>query len=220
MNNKRIENIKNYVEKEMKDLCISHDFFHIQRVVENAKKIYSWEKQWNIELIIWWAYLHESLDEKFFHNTEKRKKQLSIFLQEIWYDISEVNKILFIADNVGFWKSLERKEDFNWSIEFQIVEDADRLEWVWAINIARTFSYGGKKWRIIYDPNISPVSMWNDNEYRINSQKSTSFNHFYEKILLLKNLMHTKTWRKLVEQRHKFTEKFLKQFLDEWEWIK
>lgn len=208
--------VEQYVRQEMEDLCAAHDFEHILRVVENAKKIQKIEG-WNLEIVIIGALLHESFDEKFFSKSwmPDKKRGIQNFLKWIWMSESEVEEIIFIMENVWYGKSLERSDDFVWSIEFQIVEDADRLEAIWAIAIARCFTYWGKKWREIYNPNILPLDMNNKEEY-YSDHKSTSFNHFYEKLLLLKDLMHTNTGKSLAEPRHEFMKQYMEEFLAEW----
>jgi len=203
----------------MEDLCVAHDFQHIERVVANAKNIQKTE--WGDEMIIHiWGLLHESLDTKFLWDTDPidKEQQLFQFLQDLGISDSTTEEILFIVKNVWFWKSLERWDDFVWSLEFQIVEDADRLEAIGAIAIARCFAYGWKKKSPIYDPNIKSVKLSGNQQYSSNSEKSTSFNHFYEKLLLLKDLMHTQTGKTLAKPRHEFMELYMQRFLDEWEW--
>ncbi len=217
-----IQKIENYVKQEMEDLCVAHDFEHIQRVVANAKKIHQLENKGNIFIIEAGALLHESLDEKFFDMSKKQERidKICNFLKPLGLDEKEIEEILFIIENVGFWKSLERTDDFIGSMEFQIVEDADRLEAIWAIAIARCFTYGGKKGRKIYDPNIKPVVLVDKDSYHQKGNKETSFNHFFEKLLLLKDLMHTKWWKKIAKPRHDFMQKYVDEFLAEWNWEK
>lgn len=216
MSEKAIEKVKSFVKEEMEGLCVAHDFIHIERVLGNAHKIYQMEWEWDELTIILWSLLHESLDEKFFENIEKRKEDIERFLTTLDVSNKQKKDILFIIENVGFWKSLERNDDFQWSKEFQIVEDADRLEAIWAIAIARMFSYGWKKRRPLYDPAIKPVSLDNKQDYYTNADKNTSFNHFYEKLLLLKDMMHTESAKKIAEPRHKFMELYIEEFLAEW----
>lgn len=221
MNQWIIEKIEKRVKDEMESLCAAHDFQHIQRVVENAKKIQLQEQKWNILIIEAWALLHESFDEKFFNkeSMQQRKQDLEIFLWELDIRKEEVESILFIVANVGYGKSLERDETFQGSIEFEIVEDADRLESIWVIAIARMFTYGWKKGRSIYNPDIPPLQLsWKEMYY--SEHESSSFNHFYEKLLLLKDLMHTKTGYELAEPRHEFMKLYMSEFLAEWNWKK
>lgn len=220
-----IQKIAHLVQQEMEDLCAAHDFYHIERVVKNAQMIYEGEKRWDIHIILAWAYLHEALDEKFFpsESISQRTQDIQNSLKELWLSEEESKKILFIVENVGFWKSLERWDDFEAPDEFYIVEDADRLESVGAIAIARTFTYGGKKGRPIYDPLYPPRTNLDKEAYyamRETEYKNTSLNHFDEKLFLIKDLMHTETAKNIAQPRHEFMKLFVEQFLGEWEGIK
>ena len=216
MSEKIIQSVEKFVKDEMEGLCAAHDFIHIERVVSNAVKIQKMEWAWDELTIIIGALLHESLDEKFFDNIEQRKKDIRVFLQTLGISDTQVEDVMFIIENVGFWKSLERDDSFEWSIEFQIVEDADRLEAIWAIAIGRMFSYGWKKRRPIYDPAIKAVPITDKQHYYKNADKSTSFNHFSEKLLLLKDMMHTESGKQIAEPRHRFMEIYMEEFLAEW----
>lgn len=216
LNTKAIEHVESYIKKEMEWMCSAHDFFHIQRVMKLATKLQGIEWKWDLTAIIIWAYMHESLDDKFFweDNMQSRKNSIKSFLQSLDLSEEQVENILFIISNVWYGKSLERDENFVWSIEFQIVEDADRLEAIWAIAIARCFAYGWKKKRAIYDPDIKPQTDLDRKQYA--KWENTSINHFYEKLLLLKDLMHTDSWRALAQERHVYMEDYLKRFFEEW----
>jgi len=199
-------------------LCSAHDFFHIERVVTLAEKLCEKEWEWNIFIVRAGALLHEALDDKFFAQSDmaQRKDSLRIFLSEQWIEASDVDSIMFIVENVGYSKSLERWEDFVWSKEFEIVEDADRLESIWAMAIARTFAFWWKKKLPLYDPSIPPKMNLTREEYA--KTENTSINHFYEKLLLLKDIMHTVTWTQVAQKRHAFMETYLDQFFSEWNW--
>lgn len=119
-----------------------------------------------------------------------------------------------MIENVGFGKSLERTDEFVITPEPAIVEDADRLDAIGAIAIARTFAYGGKRSRPIYDPTLPIMTLTNQEEYR--NGGSSSFHHFFEKLLKLKDLMHTPSAKKMAESRHAFMERFVAEFLKEW----
>lgn len=119
-----------------------------------------------------------------------------------------------MIENVGFGKSLERTDEFVITPELAIVEDADRLDAIGAIAIARTFAYGGKRSRPIYDPTLPIMTLTNQEKYR--NGGSSSFHHFFEKLLNLKDLMHTPSAKKMAESRHVFMERFVAEFLKEW----
>ncbi len=216
-NNLIIEKAKNFITKELEWLCSAHDIYHIERVYDNSMKILKKENSWD-EFVVWlWALFHEMLDEKFYSwQKDDQINKINKFLNsfpELTKDKKE--KIIYIIDNIWYWKSLSWKK-INKFIEFQIVEDADRLEAIWAIAIARTFAYWWKVKRPIYDPNISPRKNLNCEQYY--SSKNHSINHFYEKLLKLKDIMNTKLWKEIAEKRHKFMEEYLEQFFAEWNW--
>lgn len=202
-----------FIEKEISWVCSAHDFYHIKRVCKLAEIIYEDEKKWDKNVILTSALLHEILDNKFFaDNLKEQKEKVLEILDKTSLSLEQKNKIIFIIENIWFWKSLGRKEKIE-MIEFKIVEDADRLESIWAISIARTFAYWWRKWIPIYDPeipfdkNLTEEKYWNS---------STSINHFYEKLLKLKNLMNTRKAKEIAEEKHKFLEIFLENFYKEW----
>lgn len=213
--NHTVSAVEAFVKAEMEWLCWAHDFHHIARVVKLARKIRELEWEGNTLIIVLGALLHESLDDKFFEKSKmaERKNNIINFLKSLEVSDSNIESVMFIVQNVWFWKSLERWPDFVASKEFQIVEDADRLEAIWAIAIARTFTYGGKKWSPMYDPTIKPHENLNRDTYA--KSDNTSINHFYEKLLLLKDLMHTKSWSELALKRHEFMQSYITQFHSE-----
>ncbi len=215
MNSSPISQIADHVKADMEAVCSAHDFFHIQRVLRTAQVIA--EKEWpcNILVIQAAALLHEYFDEKFWdtNSLAHRESVLTIFLESIGVSNDDCIQILYIIHHVWFGKSLQRSKDFQLTSEFMIVEDADRLDAIGAIAIARTFAYGGKKGSPIYDPAIKPRNLSNDIEYR--SNENTTLNHFWEKLLLLKDMMHTPTGKKLATKRHEYMQGFLDQFLAE-----
>lgn len=213
-----VAHIADQVEQEMQWLCVAHDFYHIMRVLRVAQYIQS-KEWWDREIIELWALLHEYFDDKFFKKEEMihRRDVLIGTLTDLWLSSDRVDKVLFIVDNVGYGKSLERNESFVWSQEFMIVEDADRLDAIGAIAIARTFAYGWAKDRPICDPTIKPNLLMDRKQY--SKKEGTSINHFYEKLLLLKDLIHTSTWATIAQQRHNFMQSYLDQFFREWDTV-
>lgn len=215
MHNSVSSSIESFVKQEMEWICSAHDRYHIERVRTMALLIAQEYPSSNLLIIEAGALLHEALDEKFFveSDMEARERELESMLIWLWVSEQQCKQILFIIKNVGFGKSVERDPSIILPIEFQIVEDADRLEAIWAIAIARTFSYGGKKGRPIYDPNIEKKSITWREDYRKGSEHS--INHFYEKLLLLKDLLHTSKAKEIAMPRHTFMEWFLEQFFRE-----
>ncbi len=210
-----ITKTKNFIKKELDWVCSAHDLYHIERVYKISKKIFEEDKKWDKEIILISALLHEVLDDKFFEwLINEQKDKVINFLNSLELSKEQKEKIIYIIENIWYWKSLSWK-NIDKFIEFQIVEDADRLESIWAIAIARTFAYWWKKHRSIYNPNIKVELDMTVEEYR--NHEWTSLNHFYEKLLKLKNLMNTSYWKKLANDRHKYMEWFLEQFMWEWE---
>ncbi len=211
-----INNTANFVRQELEWLCSAHDFYHIERVWKLARKIYDAEKQGDPLVIELGALLHESFDDKFYTKEQMHEKEINLkeFLDREWLSHEKIDQIFYVIKNVGFWKSLERGTDFYMPKELEIVEDADRLEAIGAIAIARTFAYGGKMKRAIYDPSASTIEVVDRETYYMNN--GSSIQHFYDKLLKLKDLLHTATARKIAQERHVFMERFLEQFHAEW----
>jgi uncharacterized protein len=202
-----------FVKETLKDAEGGHDWFHIQRVFNNTLLIAKDEKV-NIIVVSLAALLHDIADSKFHGGNEALgPKMAHDFLTKLQVDKNCVEQVVKIIQNMSFKNSLGGKSDFN-TIELQVVQDADRLDAIGAIGIARAFNYGGFKNRPLYDPEIQP----NPNLTKEVYTKSTSptINHFYEKLLLLKDQMNTNTGKKLAEQRHEFMLSYLEQFYAEW----
>ncbi len=203
---------KAFVKKSLIGEGTGHDWWHIERVLNNARLINAKEKV--DEIIIKLAVLlHDVGDRKVIHRDEDDYSIAEQFLvkQKIPSDIIE--KVMFIIKNMSFSKTLNNKLD-NVSKEFCIVQDADRLDAIGAIGIARVFAYGGSKNRPLYDPNKKAQEINTTKNYR--KLNSSSFHHFEEKLLLLKDLMNTKTAKKIAEKRHDYMKKYMKQFMEEW----
>lgn len=211
-----ISNTAKLVRKELEWLCSAHDFYHIERVWKLAQRIYTEEKRGDLVVIELGALLHESFDDKFYTKEQMQEKRMDLekFLRDEWLDKEKITQVFYVIENVGFGKSLERGIDFRMTRELEIVEDADRLEAIWAIAIARTFAYGGKMKRAIYDPSVSPVEVIDRESYKNN--EGSSIQHFYDKLLKLKDILHTVAAKNIATERHVFMEKFLEQFHAEW----
>ena len=201
-----------YVKKMLAGAEGGHDWFHIERVWKNAKLIASGEKC-DLEVVELAALLHDIADSKFHGGDEEiGPRKAREYLTTAGIDSKKANHIVAIIENVSF-KGGHNARNHS-SIELDIVQDADRLDAIGAIGIARTFNYGGFKNRAIYDPSIAPNLNMTKEEYK----KSTAptINHFYEKLLLLKDLMNTQSGKRIAEQRHHYMEGFLNQFYSEW----
>ena len=201
-----------YVKNTLAGAEGGHDWFHIERVWKNAKLIASGE-ECDLEVVELAALLHDIADSKFHGGDEEiGPRKAREYLTAAGIDSKKANHIVAIIENVSF-KGGHNARNHS-SIELDIVQDADRLDAIGAIGIARTFNYGGFKNRAIYDPSIAPNLNMTKEEYK----KSTAptINHFYEKLLLLKDLMNTESGKRIAEQRHQYMEGFLNQFYNEW----
>ncbi len=207
-----INNTITFVKSELLDAEGGHDWFHIERVLKNVKLIAEGEPVNNL-IVQLAALLHDIADSKF-HNGDDAigPKKATQFLKTQEISEEDSQHVIHIIANVSF-KGGRATATFN-SKELEVVQDADRLDALGAIGIARTFNYGGCKNRKIYDPAVQPQLSMTPSKYK--ATKAPTINHFYEKLLLLKGKMHTKTAKKIAQERHQFMEKFLEQFYAEW----
>ncbi|MBI9068874.1 MAG: HD domain-containing protein [Salinivirgaceae bacterium] len=207
-----IEKTKAFVKNELKNAEGGHDWWHIERVYNTSKTIAKWEngKLLVIELA---SLLHDIADSKFNNGDEEIGPQRAQkFLETQAIDELIIQHVVKIIQNVSF-KGGSVERTFT-SLELDIVQDADRLDAIGAIGIARTFNYGGVKNREIYNPTMQPDLNMNKEQYK--NSTAPTINHFYEKLLLLKDKMNTETGRKMAIQRHEFMQQFLTQFYAEW----
>lgn len=212
-NEKLIQNTITFVKEQLKNAEGGHDWFHIERVYKNTLAIAKTE---DCDLLVCQlgALLHDIADSKFHNGDEEiGPKKARKFLES--HDVTEeiIQQVILIIENISF-KGGNSQKTFN-SIELQIVQDADRLDAIGAIGITRTFNYGGFKNRTIYNPEIKPNLTMSKEEYK--NSKAPTINHFYEKLLLLKDKMNTESGKKIALKRHEFMETFLEQFSEEWE---
>ena len=202
-----------FVKNELANAEGGHDWFHIERVYKNALRIAKNEDV-DMTVVALGALLHDIADSKF-HNGDETvgPRKAREFLNEQNMDSEGIEHVVRIIENISF-KGGNVEQKFS-SEEFRVVQDADRLDALGAIGIARTFNYGGFKNRKLYDPNIAPNLKMSKDEYKAST--SPTINHFYEKLLLIKDRMHTKTGKEMAEDRHHFILRFLEQFYSEWE---
>lgn len=205
-----------FVKQQLMDAEGGHDWFHIERVWKNAEAIAQGEAC-DQEIVALASLLHDIADSKFHGGDETVGPALARnWLTSKRYPEEKLEHIIAIVENISYkgGKELRTHE----SIELDVVQDADRLDAIGAIGIARTFNYGGFKNRVIYDPAIQPDLNMTKEEYK----KSTAptINHFYEKLLLLKERMNTTTGKKIALERHRFMESFLDQFYAEWKGLR
>ena len=202
---------KEFVHTQLENEVSGHDWWHIVRVAEMAKRIAEHEKA-NLFICEMAALLHDIADEKLNDSEVEGLKKVTNWLESIELDEEEANDINDIISTMSFKGGDQPRLQ---TLEGRIVQDADRLDAIGAIGIARTFAYAGAKGDIIYNPAISPRVKMTKEEYR--NGQSTAINHFYEKLLKLKQLMNTDYAKAIAEERHAFMEEYLKMFFKEWE---
>ncbi|WP_313579986.1 HD domain-containing protein [Chishuiella sp.] len=187
---------KDYIRKTFLDEGTGHDYFHIERVVVNAKKIVEKEKA-NAFLVELAAWVHDVGDYKLHGGIDKSEELIREFLTSIEVDEKTINKVIEIVSQVSFSKG-----NIPTSIEAEIVQDADRLDAIGAVGIARCFAYGGSTGSVLYNP---------ENK----TKNSSSIQHFYDKLFTLKDLINTKTAKVIAEERHQYMENFIQEFYRE-----
>ncbi len=202
-----------FVKKQLQQAEGGHDWFHIERVYKNALLLAK-EEDCNLEIVKLGALLHDIADSKFHYGDETIGPKIARdFLVSQNVAVDTIDAVVAIIENISF-KGGNFEKTYT-SKELEIVQDADRLDALGAIGIARTFNYGGFKNRTLYNPEIQPNLNMTKEEYK--KSNAPTINHFYEKLLLLKDKMNTKTGKKIAAERHRFMEQFLAQFYAEWE---
>jgi uncharacterized protein len=207
-----IAQTKSFVQKTLKNAEGGHDWFHTLRVYTNAKTILKNETA-DAFVVKLASLLHDIADSKFHNGNEDIGPQKAkAFLETQSVDAEVITHVVNIIKNVSY-KGGHNKDKFR-SVELNIVQDADRLDAIGAIGIARTFNFGGFKNNPLYDPEVPANPHQSKEEYK--KSNSPTINHFYEKLLLLKDNMHTKTARDIALHRHEFMVNYLNQFYKEW----
>ena len=202
-----------FVKETLQDAEGGHDWWHIYRVWKTAKTIAE-EENADLFVVQLAALLHDIADSKFHDGDEEVGPRVAAeFLGSVGVEEDVIRHVMQIIKNMSFKASLG-KVSFD-SIELRVVQDADRLDAIGAIGVARAFSYGGFKKRAFYDPEIAPNLNMSKEEYKNSS--APTINHFYEKLLLLKDKMNTTFGKQLASERHRFMEQYLDQFYAEWE---
>lgn len=203
-----------YVKEEQAGESSGHDWWHTYRVWKNAQYLASQEEGCNAAIVELAALLHDIADHKFHGgDLSVGPKVAGQWLQSLGVPTSIIDRVTQIISTLSF-KGAQVMDHMD-TLEGQIVQDADRLDAIGAIGVARTFAYGGYAGHDMYDPELSPTLHSSFEAYT--SEKSTTINHFYEKLLLLKDRMHTQSAKQVAEERHRFMETFLTQFFREWE---
>lgn len=207
-----IQKTIDFVKKTLANAEAGHDWFHIERVFETAKTI-NQQENGNELVVAFAALLHDIADPKFNHGDEELGPNMAAaFLESIAVDAEIIAHVKLIIQNMSFKNSFDAA-GFS-SKEMQIVQDADRLDAIGAIGIARAFTYGGFKNRVLYDPAIAPEEHLTKESYK--NTTAPTINHFYEKLLLLKDLMNTETGKVMATERHNFMLLYLDHFYKEW----
>ncbi len=207
-----IQKTEQFVRRRLATEGTGHDWWHIARVVRNARLICKSEKaDWLVVELA--ALLHDVGDRKVIQKDEDDHSIAEKFLKGQGADPVVIDRVMHIIKNMSFSKSLRQKKSSE-PIEFQIVQDADRLDAMGAIGVARAFAYGGRAERLLYDPTENARAFHSTKTYR--NLKSSSLHHFEEKLFHLKDLMNTGAARKIARARHRYMKEYHRQFLAEW----
>ncbi|MDX1350588.1 MAG: HD domain-containing protein [Putridiphycobacter sp.] len=207
-----IEDLKNTIKSQFEGDSSGHDWFHVERVWRNAKAIAEKENA-NGFITELGALLHDIADHKFVEDFEKESiDRTAHLLAKYQLNESTIQQVQHIVIHCSFKGGIGANKMK--SLEGKIVQDADKLDAIGAIGIARTFAFGGKFGNELYNPKVAPIAHKSLESYQKN--RSHTINHFYEKLLKLKDLMHTDTAKHLANQRHEYMEGFLNQFYSEW----
>lgn len=211
--NEIVEKVENYIIEQSYNESNGHDWWHIKRVYNLALKINEKENadKFTIEMI---ALLHDIFDKKFSNGDIRENLIKLLDKMEILNEINneKLENILFSIENLSFNGGFSKVEI---SKEGQIVQDSDRIDAIGAIGIARVFAYNGKKGNPIYDPDVGIIEIKSEEEYR--NLKRHAINHFYEKLLKVKDTMNTDEGKNIAIKRTKYMEEYLKEFYDEWD---
>lgn len=208
-----IDDAKKYIENIFENEFSGHDFYHTLRVYRMATYIAERENA-DIEIVQLAALLHDVDDRKLSPETYQGKDRTIFFLEKYGVELPVVSKICEIINEVSY---VGKDSIVPTTIEGKCVQDADRLDALGAIGIARTFAYGGNHNRKIYDPNIKPNEDMSSEEYYAN--ESTSINHFYEKLFKLEDMMNTDIAKRIAQKRNIFMQNYINEFLKEWDGI-
>ncbi|EER94051.1 hypothetical protein BDA96_01G227900 [Sorghum bicolor] len=207
------------VEREMGGRDASHDAAHALRVRDLALSLAAEEglsapsRLLTVELA---SLLHDVGDYKYTKNNVEDMSVVETFLQEVGLDEAQKDEIVAIIKGMGFKNEVSNKSIVDPTLEFAIVQDADRLDAIGAIGIARCFTYGGSKNSALHDPRILPRDNLSKEKYMSKEEKQTSINHFHEKLFKLKDMMKTEAGKRRAEKRHRFMEDFVAEFYEEW----
>ncbi len=209
-----LDKTRKFVRENMKGDGSAHDWWHVVRVVKNAKLIGEKEGA-GLFVVELGALLHDIADWKFTDgDLNVGPRMAKEWLESLDVNESDIQKIIEIVEHISYRGGTNNH--VMQTLEGKVVQDADRLDGLGALGVARAFSYGGHMGREIYNPEIQATLFKDFEDYRKRHDQSTTINHFHEKILFVKDKMNTKTGKALAEHRHKYMEKFLEEFYAEW----
>ncbi len=203
-----LRKLLSYIQELFANDSSGHDYFHSVRVYKNAMKIAE-DEDCDRHIVMMAALLHDVDDAKLFQTVDYANARK--ILEDCTVSGTDVEKVVDVIQSVSY-RGVDSVTPQ--TIEGKIVQDADRLDAMGAIGIARAFAYGGSRGRKMYDPEISPKLEMDEREYR--EQEGTTINHFYEKLFLLKDMLNTDTAKRMAEKRQRFMERFLEEFYAEW----
>lgn len=213
-----IELVKQFTQDHLKDEKTGHDYYHGQRVANLATKMYlsdypdAHADSRVVAIIQTASYLHDTIDEKICDDPSKVIAEIKELLPKVGFTELEAQDILFTIQHMSFSANIEHH--YKLPLSGQYVQDADRIESLGAIGIARAFTYGGKHGNKIYDPEIKPEKLVSHDQYR--NHVETTINHFYEKLFDLEGLMNTPAAKKEAHRRTEYMREFVQEFMDEW----
>lgn len=214
----KLTKIRAFVKEQLKGEKTGHDFYHGRRVAHLASKMYLQDnpqadsESRMVAIIKTAGYLHDTIDEKICARPEQVLEQIKALLPEVGFTELEVKDILFTIQHMSFSQNIDYHYQLPVSGEY--VQDADRIESLGAMGIARAFTYGGAHGNVIYDPEIKPQKLISHDQYRDHTE--TTINHFYEKLFQLEDLMNTAGGKKEAHQRTDFMRDFVAEFMNEW----
>lgn len=207
-----------FVQEQLKNERTGHDFYHGQRVADIASRLYladhvsAHAESRVVAIIRAGGYLHDTIDEKICPDPPAVIAKIKKLLAQVGFTSLESQDILFTIQHLSFADNIEHH--YHLPLTGQYVQDADRIESLGAIGIARAFTYGGRHNNLIYDPKIKPIKLVSHDQYR--QHQETTINHFYEKLFHLENLMNTAGGKKEAHRRTEYMRAFVKEFMLEW----
>lgn len=213
-----LEKVKDFTKEQLQGEATGHDFYHGQRVAALATTMYladneqASEDSRMVAIIQAGSYLHDTIDEKITDNPDAVIEKIRKLLPAAGFVNLEVEDILFTIQHMSFSANIEQR--YQLPLSGQYVQDADRLESLGAIGIARAFTYGGKHGNKIYDPEVKPEKLVSHDQYR--NHEETTINHFYEKLFDLEKMMNTSSGRKEAHRRTEYMREFVREFMGEW----